>query len=193
MSEGYVLEGRECAGCTLCCKLFDVAPLAKPHGEYCRHCVLGRGCGIYETRPQICGEFYCAYQTWRGMGAHWYPIHSKMVVRIELNGAMVAVHVDPDHPDAWLQQPYHSDLKKWAAAGARTGCRILVHIGRRTIVVLPDRDIDVGLVADDEQILVLPRSGPQGVRLDAVKVKADDPRLAGVALGKPISEAPRGF
>lgn len=52
---------RPCAGCTACCSVLGVAPLDKQPFEPCKHCV-ETGCGIYETRPKICGEFDCLWQ-----------------------------------------------------------------------------------------------------------------------------------
>lgn len=52
---------RECGDCTLCCKLLGVYELKKPHREYCSHCEINQGCKIYETRPQECIDYRCAW------------------------------------------------------------------------------------------------------------------------------------
>ena len=44
--------GRECGACTLCCKVFDVPVLEKPAGQWCKHCLPGRGCGIHGPLDQ---------------------------------------------------------------------------------------------------------------------------------------------
>ena len=58
--------GRECGTCTLCCKLIAVTALEKPPGTWCPHCVRGKGCGIYETRPAECRTFYCHWMLEKG-------------------------------------------------------------------------------------------------------------------------------
>lgn len=51
---------RKCGECTLCCKLLLVSVYDSPMYEYCKHCTAG-GCGIYETRDNVCREFKCGW------------------------------------------------------------------------------------------------------------------------------------
>jgi hypothetical protein len=43
----------------MCCKNTTIAELDKPFGQWCRHCQIGRGCNVYEARPQTCQNFAC--------------------------------------------------------------------------------------------------------------------------------------
>lgn len=70
--------------------------------------------------------------------------------------------------------------------------RVIVKIGSRAIVVLPDKDVDLGPVGDDETIATRERRSARGITLDAIKLKRSDPRAAlvippgqrkGIALG----------
>jgi hypothetical protein len=63
MSNGLV-EGRECGTCTACCTALtiDEPELQKLPGYTCLNCRLGAGCAIYETRPNLCREWYCAWR-----------------------------------------------------------------------------------------------------------------------------------
>jgi hypothetical protein len=99
------------------------------------------------------------------------------VIVSELEGTLLTIQVDPARPDAWRQAPYHADIRQWAAWAAPAGHQVTVYVGRRAIVIFPDRDVDLGILAEDERILVLRRPTPAGMHLDALKVKADDPRL----------------
>jgi hypothetical protein len=45
------------------------------------------------------------------------------------------------------------------------------------IAVFPDREVDLGVVAEDEWILIREVAGPGTWRRDAVKLKAGDPRI----------------
>ena len=48
-------------------------------------------------------------------------------------------------------------------------------------MVLPDGDVDLGIVADDELIVTGERSTPFGIKLETFKIKKDDPRAGNLA------------
>lgn len=54
--------GRECGGCTACCKALSVAELAKPSNRWCNHCDVGSGCTVYADRPKSCRDFNCLWR-----------------------------------------------------------------------------------------------------------------------------------
>ncbi len=56
-----VVGGRSCGDCTLCCKLIGIPELEKPPGTWCLRCTIGKGCQIYDTRPEACRNFRCAW------------------------------------------------------------------------------------------------------------------------------------
>lgn len=116
-------------------------------------------------------------------GDHWFPARSKMVIAPELDGERIVIHVDPSRPNAWREQPYYRDLKQWAAAAARDLSQLIVSIGKRSIVILPEEDVDLGLVAEDERIVIGEVMENGRLRLRAMKIRADDPRLAGAQTG----------
>ena len=43
-------------------------------------------------------------------------------------------------------------------------------------MVFPDREVDLGVVGEDELIVISERATPFGVELDASKICKDDPR-----------------
>ncbi|HEY1600087.1 MAG TPA: hypothetical protein VGG64_10820 [Pirellulales bacterium] len=51
----------ECGICTLCCKLVAVEEIEKPVGSWCPHCLLGKGCKIYDARPTECQTWNCLW------------------------------------------------------------------------------------------------------------------------------------
>jgi hypothetical protein len=63
---GAPVPGRECGECIACCRLpqIDAPELQKPAGVLCPH-NNGGGCGIYESRPEICRDWFCI---WRRVG-----------------------------------------------------------------------------------------------------------------------------
>ncbi|MFO1183942.1 MAG: hypothetical protein U1E56_04065 [Bauldia sp.] len=176
-SKPTIVEGRRCGTCTLCCKVMTVEDLKKPAGQWCPHCVKGRGCAIYSDRPGDCRTFHCGYLLWPALGEHWLPARSKLVVRFKPDGMEIVVHVDPGVPNAWRAEPYHSELRILAGRAEGTVYTVFVQIGRRVIAVFPDRDVDLGVVAEDERVEIREEVGPGGRRRDAVKLKADDPRI----------------
>ncbi len=60
---------RTCGGCIACCKALEVfeGNFRKAAGEWCPHCAVGRGCGIYRDRPLVCEAFRCEWlKGWGG-------------------------------------------------------------------------------------------------------------------------------
>lgn len=49
-----------CGQCNACCRAFAIPDLKKA-GEWCKHCDIGVGCRIYETRPAPCIDFECLW------------------------------------------------------------------------------------------------------------------------------------
>ena len=160
-----VVPGRSCGSCTLCCKLFDVPEVPATAGKWCRHCDPGKGCRIYDTRPQACRKFFCGWMVSPGLGAEWKPERSKMIVLLHVAGETfwLNVHVDESYPSAWRRPDIYKRLKQIASSNPAVGNRIKVvvrvQIGRRHIIILPDRDIDAGLVTADEELVVTARDG----------------------------------
>ena len=79
-------EGRTCGECRLCCKLLAVGKAGeddfkKPAGKWCKH-ACESGCGIQETKPAACVEYYCIWL--RGLFADDHrPDRSKVIVSLE--------------------------------------------------------------------------------------------------------------
>jgi hypothetical protein len=67
------VPGRDCKGCTLCCKLLSVEELNMPPLVWCPKCDTKQGCTIYADRPTECRQFFCEFLLDGSMGAHWKP------------------------------------------------------------------------------------------------------------------------
>jgi hypothetical protein len=117
-------------------------------------------------------------------GEHWFPARSKMVCVLEPDGNRLAIYVDSSRPNAWREPPYYGEIKQWATLAARDLKQVIVCIGDRSIAILPDDDVDLGHVADDDRIIISERVEGGRLRLRATKMRADDPRLAGVRVGE---------
>ena len=83
--------------------------------------------------------------------------------------------VDEGYPAAWQRPEVYNRLKQIASGNAAVGNKlklvVRVHIGKRQIVILPDRDLDAGIVADDEELTVSARDG----MVDVQKVRRSRP------------------
>lgn len=171
-----LVPGRSCQGCTMCCKLMEVGAVEKPRGTWCRHCDQKSGCGIYEARPDACRIFYCGYLRIPMLDDRWKPSKAKLLVNYESSSNRIVIHVDPQRPGAWREEPFHSQIKRWASAIARDGGMLVVWTGATAIAVLPGREKDLGHVRDDQLFLRTATRTPTGTVLDVIVIEPDDPR-----------------
>ena len=145
------------------------------------HCDPDDRCGIYDLRPKSCRLFNCYFLTNLKLREEWRPSRSKIVVVLHPDGLRIGAHVDPTRPGAWRREPYYSTLKRWARQAVATPGilgQVLVSVGKHTIVILPDRNVDVGIVEDDEVVITEGKPGPKGLSLNVFKTRRDDPRAA---------------
>lgn len=52
--------GRSCGECQMCCEVLTIEQLQKPRNTVCRH-QCEAGCAIYESRPEPCARYHCAW------------------------------------------------------------------------------------------------------------------------------------
>lgn len=151
------VPGRACGSCTLCCKTVAVAELAKPAGTWCPNCQRSKGCAIYESRPAGCRDFYCEWLLSEDLGPEWKPDRAKFTLIVTAAGHLTAC-IDPGFPSAWRQPPYYQNLLRWAREQAddpsSSWPAVDVWIGQRCIVILPDGETDLGIVAGEEAIRI---------------------------------------
>ena len=106
----------------------------------------------------------------KGLGPEWKPDRAKFVLVKTEAGRHLSACVDPGYPSAWRRSPYYENLKQWAVEGIRRSPDLHivdVMIGTRCIVILPHRDVDLGILAADEMVEL----NGAGVTIDARKVK----------------------
>ena len=147
---------RGCDGCTLCCKVLEAEPIGKPANVWCVHCVKGVGCGIHLSRPPVCREYHCGWLIDGTLGEEWRPETAHIIITYRNEGMRLNAHADEDYPDAWLKEPYYSQLKRWAAMGLERGGQVFAYVGRQASVFLPDRHVEVGPL-DPEDIIFIER------------------------------------
>jgi hypothetical protein len=69
-----------CGDCTVCCMALRIIELDKVAGIFCQHCLPGKGCGIYETRPEVCRSFHCGWRQVPQLGEAWRPDRSGVLI-----------------------------------------------------------------------------------------------------------------
>ncbi len=154
-AQGPFTLARSCDGCTLCCRVMDVGePLNKPMNVMCTHCIPGQGCGIRETRPEVCRHFHCVWLMDGSLGEEWQPERCHMVLWLDLDGRRFNVNVDEDHPDAWREEPYYNWLTSLAAYSLPRGGQVVVYVGRNLFVMLPGGHTELGIVEPGEYIFI---------------------------------------
>ncbi len=173
---------RQCGSCTLCCKVLGNAALKKPLGAWCAHCQPGQGCAIYESRPQECRKFTCAWLADESLGEEWYPRKSKIVLTYDRD--RVVAHVDPGAPDAWRKQPYFTVLNQMMQAGLAQGRLVYAAINEQHVLLLPDRQESLGPLAEADEVELATIARPGGLEY-RVAVKRGRPAEIDAGLSPP--------
>ena len=62
-------------------------------------------------------------------------------------GEMLVVMVEPARANAWRKEPYYTNFKQWSQM-----LQLVVSIGLRRIVVFPDHEVDLGVLAEGDVI-----------------------------------------
>ena len=145
--------GRSCDGCSMCCYVLAIDALEKPMGTWCTNCSNKNSCDIYPDHPQECKDYQCGYLTLANVFSEiWNPTKSKMVISLGLNGHRIRVDVHPSYPTRWKEEPYYSDLRRIAQNLNPKTTQLIVRVGRKTTVMLPNEDAYLGEVAKDEEV-----------------------------------------
>ena len=112
----------------------------------------------------------------KGLGPEWKPETTKFVLFKTAGGRRLTAHVDPGNPNAWRRSPFYENLKAWAKEAAQKSPMHLVDvmIGEHVIVILPDRDVEIGVIPADEMITLEPTMTALGMRIEVRREKRTD-------------------
>ncbi|RDJ20062.1 hypothetical protein DWF00_14780 [Bosea caraganae] len=161
--------GRDCGTCALCCKVYDNPEVDSVAGSWCQHCLPGRGCKIYPTRPTECRSFYCLWMTQTFLGPEWKPDKSRFVLTVDPRTNWLFAQVDPGAAQGWRKEPYLSQFRRWAAANQRP---VMVFVAKNATAVLPDREIQLGTIGADERLVLRTEAGSGRQVVEKVKTNA---------------------
>jgi hypothetical protein len=91
------------------------------------------------------------------LGPEWKPDRAKFALMMTATGHLAAC-IDPGFPSAWRRPPYYRTLSRWARERAENPSSswpgVDVWIGKRCIIILPDGEKDLGIVAADEEVRI---------------------------------------
>ena len=99
-----------CGTCVACCKIFAIPELEKKAGVWCSSCAIGKGCKIYDKRPEVCRSFECLWllsQSKPGsqLPPELRPDRCKVVFSATTNDDIIGATTMPGAPDAWQRKP----------------------------------------------------------------------------------------
>ncbi len=175
----FTAPARSCGTCTLCCKVYEVPPVDnKPRGVWCRHCKPGRGCGIWDSRPQFCRDFHCHWILDPSFGEEWKPEKSKLVMNLRSDNNVFVVMVDPGSPGAWLREPYHSGLRALAGRLAQQRIAVEIVVNHDTTIITPTRNFSLGTDAGELAFAWAERQTPAGPLVELIDVTVTARRAA---------------
>jgi hypothetical protein len=95
-----------------------------------------------------------------------------MVLSIDPATRCLFVQVDPGQPAAWKREPYYRQLKQWATGALAQRRHVVVFLNKSATVVLPDRDVPLGIFAPGDRIVARERNTAHGITVDIEKVAA---------------------
>jgi hypothetical protein len=153
---------RTCGTCTACCKPFAIPELLKPRDQWCRHCLIGKGCGLHPAWPKVCNDFQCLWkldQFAPVLDDDLRPDRSKVILTSAGNGTAVIATCPPDKPFAWRD---NARVFAFLVGCASTGTSVSIRaggayfiLGSRGYLEVDPSKIDKG---DNETALTLPDS-----------------------------------
>lgn len=115
MWDGMTLvPGRDCGDCTVCCTVprIDQPDIQKVSGATCRHRG-DTGCAVYDTRPQVCRSFYCAWRTVEIFDDGWRPDLSGVFPQVETRGVPDAFGMDTGIDLMLVGNPLKTVRQRW--------------------------------------------------------------------------------
>jgi hypothetical protein len=152
----------------MCCYLPPIRELNKPRQTWCTHCDKRAGCKIYETRPEGCVQYKCAYLTNPALDETWKPSACKFIVHGENGGLMVTV--DTARRDAWRREPYYASFKHLA----QTQGPVFVFEGATCTFLSGDTEKVLGEMGPNQRLMTRQKMTARGMELEAFIVDRED-------------------
>ena len=75
----------------------------------------------------------------------------------------IIAHVDPGAPEAWRRQPYFGILSQMMQQGLAQGRLVYAAINRNHVLLLPDRQEDLGPLGEADEVQLATVAKPGGL------------------------------
>ncbi len=111
------IPGKACGECSFCCKVLEIVEFEKPAGLWCEHCQKAGGCGVYETRPDVCRDYECLWKGDRGLSPQLRPDRVGVILMEDPDSDEYRAVCDPAKPMAWRTPLVFQHLVSMAKAG----------------------------------------------------------------------------
>jgi hypothetical protein len=122
------IPGKACGACSFCCKVLEIVEFEKPAGVLCENCLKSGGCGIYESRPDVCRDYECLWKGDRGLGAPLRPDRVGVILMEDPDSDEYRAVCDPAKPLAWR----HPLVFQHLVAMARSGRIVVAKAGLKS-------------------------------------------------------------
>jgi len=151
-----LVPGRECGECTICCRALqiDEPELQKHAAVVCPNCVSG-GCGIYQTRPKVCREFYCGWRAMEWLDDEWRPDKSGVLI-VGLSDEVPEAYRNKSgvqlvigYPKAIYKKDFAITVAKWVANRVPVFLAIPVPVGFQPRAVFLNPKLEDAVARDD--------------------------------------------
>lgn len=116
--------GDEHGRCNACCKIPAIPELDKPAGEWCRHCDRGRGCAIYDARPDGCRAFQCLWTVMPELAEDLRPDRSKVMWTMPTGDEPIVVAIT-SYPKALHTRANRQLIDRFQRAGVQVVVRVI--------------------------------------------------------------------
>lgn len=84
----HLVKDRSCGECSVCCVVLnvDTKEFQKLPGVRCAHLCAGGGCGIHDTRYEVCRTYHCGWRYLSQLGDDWRPDRSGVLIDFQVDG-----------------------------------------------------------------------------------------------------------
>jgi hypothetical protein len=133
---------RSCGDCNLCCKIPGVAALGKKNLTWCAHCDIGKGCRIYETRPDECRSFRCLWLDDEGLPPEFDPRRARFIAYFK--DKCLVIDCDAGARNIHRDRKYAALFARLAEGLEPHGGFVSVCFGEHMVAVTPRETFDLG-------------------------------------------------
>jgi uncharacterized protein len=134
---------RSCGDCNLCCKIPGVSALQKKNLTWCAHCDIGKGCRIYDTRPEECRLFRCLWLDDETLPPEFAPTRARFVTYFKPPN--ITIDCDVAARGIYRDEKYVALFKKLAANLEPHGGYVCVCYGEHMVAITPREIYDLGM------------------------------------------------